>query len=251
MLVFFWPPQDILQTFIPNKRTSSRARQTFSVLDGKFCVQRPALGGKDQLCLGVRFGLFAFFFTTKTRSIRTHNPHAWMLEVVMPSLYQWLGCGGPMELPPPFRDSLDPRVQSDVTQILSLGKGIINNYMIIHIILNCNTPVWKFVKTTFLSHGFHLHVFFCKDHIVLIHGLPIPWSHDVANGFPQALGNKEVMPRGTMRWNPASKGPKYPHFEAMWVPWRQRVAGKKAVVFDPIPPGFYVGNETTYDLKRP
>ena len=37
-----------------------------------------------------------------------------------------------MEFPLPFRDSLDPHVQKDATQILSLGKGIINNYMIIH-----------------------------------------------------------------------------------------------------------------------
>lgn len=47
MVGFFKPPQEILQTFVPNKpRTLSRARQTCSVLDGNFCVQRSALGGE-------------------------------------------------------------------------------------------------------------------------------------------------------------------------------------------------------------
>ena len=36
----------------------------------------------------------------------------------------------------------------------------------------------------------------------------------------QAVGNTGMLPRGLMRWNPASKGAKYPQFEAMWVPWR-------------------------------
>ena len=42
----------------------------------------------------------------------------------------------------------------------------------------------------------------------------------------QALGNMDTMPRGIMRWNPASKGAKYPQFEALWVPWLHGVRGK-------------------------
>ena len=38
----------------------------------------------------------------------------------------------------------------------------------------------------------------------------------------QAIGSWDTLPKGFMRWNPVSKGPKYSQFEAMWVPWRGR-----------------------------
>eukprot|EP00435_Cladocopium_sp_Y103_P053180 s214_g17.t1 len=64
-------------------------------------------------------------------------------------------------------------------------------------------------------------LFLSMTHTMLARVLPVMQEENMFGSewqllFSEAVGNLDTLPRGVMRWNPASKGAKYPQFEALW-----------------------------------